>query len=191
MSHATLRLLPDEHREQALALAARAFVDEEFLVALLGPDRIDRLAGSLDHVRSFPWSDATIRVGAYVRDVVVGVTFSSRQGECESCLGDPEKGEAFEHAVREAHSSQPDHAWLNLVAVDPVVHRSGLGALLVADALDRLDGSGATVVLLECEPHLAGFYGAAGFVEVDRFPDAAGRPVLLMRRDSASVAGDR
>ena len=81
-----------------------------------------------------------------------------------------------------AHATQPEHAWVGKLGVDPREQGRGVGLALLATFASRVHEVGDTLVLLECQPHRDAFYERAGFERALQFPDPVGPPASLMRR---------
>lgn len=56
-----------------------------------------------------------------------------------------------------------NHAFLLDTVVDPEQRRRGIGGSLVRALIQEVGESGCEWLHVDFEPHLAGFYGAAGF----------------------------
>ncbi len=185
--------LPPSLQREALALAARSFVDEPFLVEMVGDDPVERLAAARDHFAADLWTQE-LQLGAFVGEILVGVCLVAPPGHCEICSGtdpssapdDPDRRIGWEFAVnvQAAHQPEGEHAWLRLVAVEPVVQGAGIGRALVASAVAALADQGASCVLLECEPRRAAFYEHAGFrARTSFFDPSSGSDASLLRAD--------
>jgi len=188
-----LRPLQRAQWGDAMAMAARAFLDEPFLVTLFGADPLVRLAKAYPLYLNTPWDDTDRHVGAFAGPALVGVVVVSPPGACRVCrTTDPHALPTdplevvdweFDVQVQAAHADHGAHSWIGRVAVEPAVQGSGIGRALMAEAQALLAGLGGGTVLLECLPSREGFYAANGFVRVGMFPDPAGPDALLMRAD--------
>lgn len=172
-------------------LAARAFTNEPFMVHLAGDEPVDRLSAALHHDRAMPWTE-DVQLGALVDDVLIGVCLCSLVDRCLICTRDDLDGAApddderrldweFARNARRVHATLGDHAWLSLVAVDPVVQGGGVGRALVVAVIAALRQHATPAVLLECEPERADFYGRSGFQSAGSFWDpSSGSEALVM-----------
>jgi GNAT superfamily N-acetyltransferase len=174
-------------------VAARAFFDEEFVTGMFGADALPRFAGVHHLYRAEEFDHAALHLGAFLDEVVVGVLRVSPVGACFVCTSiDPTQPPAdpvlaaewsFEVAVQDTHEGHPSHAWISRVAVEPALQGTGIGGLLLDDALARLSGAADITILLECLAGREGFYARHGFVCVGEVEDPFAELTLLMRRD--------
>lgn len=188
-----MRLVERDERTTAMTLAARAFQGEPFLAELFGEEPVRRFALGQRFYQAMPWSEVNLGIGAFIGDVMVGMSVVSPYGRCQLCeLIDPAKPPddplfalewQFEVNVLAAHADQAPHAWVSRVIVDPALQGAGIGRRLIAESAERLHGDGGGSVLLECQPHRESFYVGCGFHRVRTFPDPAGPDALLMRLD--------
>src|SRR5579883_1675946 len=66
-------------------------------------------------------------------------------------------------------------AQVGMVAVDPVVHRQGIGMALMKQLLPWMDENGCTIALLDASEEGGPLYAKLGFVDSDK--------TLMLRRD--------
>lgn len=186
----TIRDVSRDEWAAAAPIAARAFFDEEFVVGMFGQDPLSRWAGA-HHFYSAETFDRDARhLGAFIGDTQVGLIRLSPFGKCYVCTHvspmtppeDPILAQewTFEVQVLQAHSTFERHAWISRVAVEPQLHGTGIGKLLVDTALDRLGEHGNGIALLECLPTREGFYAARGFRRVGTLVDPYSDSALLM-----------
>jgi GNAT superfamily N-acetyltransferase len=185
--------LPAEQWQAFGDLEARAFFDEPFMASLYGDDPLPRWVGAHSPAERGRVEDYSLSIGLWAGDVLVGGAIGSEPGSCRLCadgLDAPEPADESDHITWEflrnsavAHATQPPHAWLSKVVVEPALHGLGLGRLLIDAVQAHARGSGGQVLLLECQPHRTSFYRSCGFREVTRYPDPAGPPASLMRVD--------
>ena len=99
--------------------------------------------------------------------------------------GQPERQLRFWEWVEE-HRPTARHWFLDLVAVDPDRRGSGVGSLLLADGLARVDLLGESSFLLTGNPGTVLWYERHGFVtqSEDRAPGAGPRVWFMYRRPS-------
>lgn len=188
-----VRELVREQWAEAGLVAARAFFDEEFVVGMLGPEPFERFVGVRHFYLAEPWDEDAVHLGVFLGDTLVGVVRASRYGRCFVCRhvspdappDDPilAKDWVFELGVLRGHAPYDGHAWISRVAVEPSLHGTGLGRLLLDAALDRLSQDGPGTVLLECLASREGFYLARGFTRVEEMPDPNAERSWLMRAD--------
>ena len=189
----TLRPLEQDEWPEAMALAARSFLNEPFLIEMFGAEPIRRFASADKYYGSKPWHDDQLHLAAFVGERLVGFCVCSPPGHCHVCTGiDPDRPPEdqrhvadwqFEVNVQAAHADHNAHAWISRVVVDPVLHGGGIGRRLMGHAAAQLRADGAEVVLLECQEHRENFYVACGFHRVRTFPDPLGPDAVLMRAD--------
>ena len=182
----------------ATPLAARAFFDEEFIVGMLGPDPLLRWVDAHHFYAAEPFDGTAVHLGAFAGDVRVGVIRVSPFGSCFVCTHvDPQtppddpilaKDWRFEVEVVRAHQDYAGHAWISRVAVEPQLHGTGIGKLLLTAALDHLERSGFGTVLLECLAQREGFYTGRGFRRAAEVVDVHADTSYLMRIDLPRVA---
>ena len=190
---ATVREISREEWAAATPVAARAFFDEEFIVGMLGTDPLRRWADAHHFYAVEPFDTTAVHLGAFLRDVLVGVIRISPYGACFVCahvdLTTPPDDEIlardwlFEVEVLKAHQGYADHAWISRVAVEPQLHGTGLGKLLLDSAVAHIERTGPGVVLLECLAQREGFYVGRGFRRADEVQDAHADLSYLMRID--------
>lgn len=179
-------------REWAAAapIAARAFFDEEFVVGMFGKDPVSRWAGVHHFYAAESFDQDARHLGAFIGDTQVGLIRLSPFGKCYVCThvspGTPPEDPilaldwAFEVEVLKAHSTFERHAWISRVAVEPQLHGTGIGKLLVDSALARHREHGNGIVLLECLASREDFYAGRGFHTVGTLVDPyAGRALLM------------
>ncbi len=174
----------------AAGVAARAFCDEEFMLGMLGGDRLTRLEGAHLLYSGEPWDTEAIHLAAFAGSMMVGLVRASPRGSCHLCFDvDPTtrpddevaaKEWEFEVGVRQVHLRHPKHAWVNRVAVEPQVQGCGIGGALLTAALDALAGRGDSLVLLECLAGRESFYIRHGFHHLEDVPDPFAQRSLLM-----------
>ena len=181
----------------AAPIAARAFFDEEFVVGMFGKEPLSRWAGAHHFYAAETFDQDGWHLGAFIGDTQVGLIRLSPFGKCYVCtqvspITPPEDPVlaldwAFEVQVLKAHSTFERHAWISRVAVEPQLHGTGIGKLLVDAALDRLGKHGKHgngIVLLECLATREGFYAGRGFRRVSTLVDPyAVERALLMSAD--------
>lgn len=197
MTQLVVRELTEAEWAGASGLAARAFYDEEFMVRMLGADRLPRWDGAHHLYAVDPWDPQAVHLGAFVGVTLVGVLRGSRRGTCFVCFGlDPTTrpedpiaaGEwEFEVVVRDVHRRHPEHAWISRVAVEPQLQGQGIGGALVDAALALLAVDGGGLVLLECLASRESYYVRNGFQLVDEIPDPFSESALLMAREIPAV----
>ena len=190
---ATVREVGRAEWARATPIAARAFFDEEFIVGMLGTDPLQRWADVHHFYAVEPFDDTAVHLGAYVRDVLVGVIRISPYGSCFVCAHvDPTtppddeilaRDWLFEVEVLKAHQGYAGHAWISRVAVEPQLHGTGLGKLLLDSAVAHIEQAGPGVVLLECLAQREGFYVGRGFRRAAEVHDAYADTSYLMRID--------
>lgn len=192
---AEIRPLRESEWEAATRVAARAFIDEPFIIALYGPDRLERFGHCLARFGHAPWPDPELVLGALIGEVVVGMVVVAPPGSCYSCREVERPDDPLElldwnfyNDCRRAHEPQGDHAWLGKLAVEPVLRGTGLGIALLRAGAEASEDMAPTL-LLECEEHRRALYERAGFRQVDVIPDEIGPPALLMRREATAAAG--
>jgi GNAT superfamily N-acetyltransferase len=177
----------------AAGLAARAFLDEEFMVGMLGADRLPRWVGAHHLYATDPWDPAAVHLGAFAGATLAGVLRASPRGRCFVCFSlDPTTppedpiaaGEwEFEVGVREVHLRHPEHAWISRVAVEPQLQGEGVGGALLDAAAEVLARQGGGLVLLECLASRDSFYLRHGFHRLDDIPDPFSENPSLMARE--------
>ena len=190
---ATVREIDRVAWAAATPLAARAFFDEEFIVGMLGPHPLSRWADAHHFYAVEPFDDSAIHLGAFLGDVLGGIIRISPYGSCFVCAHvhptTPPDDEIlardwlFEVEVLKAHEGYADHAWISRVAVEPQLHGTGLGKLLLDSAVDHLERTGPGVVLLECLAQREGFYVGRGFRRAAGVVDVHADLSYLMRID--------
>jgi GNAT superfamily N-acetyltransferase len=190
---ATVREIGRDEWSAATPIAARAFFDEEFIVGMLGPDPLRRWADAHHFYAVEPFDDTAVHLGAFVGDVHVGIIRVSPYGTCFVCTHvDPTmppddeilaKDWRFEVEVLEAHQGHAGHAWISRVAVEPQLHGTGLGKLLVDAAVAHLEASGSGPVLLECLAQRETFYTGRGFRRAAEVVDVHADTSYLMLLD--------
>ena len=178
---------------EAGLVASRAFFDEEFIVGMLGREPFERFLGVRHFYLAEPWDDDAVHLGAFLGPTLVGLVRASPYGRCFVCRhvsedAPPEdpilaKDWVFEVGVLRAHAPYAGHAWISRVAVEPALHGTGLGRLLVDAALDRLESDGPGTVLLECLAEREGFYTSRGFTRASALADPHADLSWLMRAE--------
>lgn len=180
---------------QATGLFCRAFVDYDYVRALYGGDRRDRIAGLLREIETGGWDPTALGVGAWSDGALLAMAFAEPPGRCRLCTdpAEPVTPEsdllsasmgAFDAMRRRAHAGVPPHAHVKQVAVEPGAQGSGLGRAVMGALMDAIRERGGGPVLLECVAEIEGFYRTFGFTTIGRFPDpAVDDDVLLMRAD--------
>jgi GNAT superfamily N-acetyltransferase len=184
-------------------LIAAAFAGEPFARGMFGDSPIDRFSGLAADYAEWPSASDPVVLGVEAGGHLVGVALATLPGQCGLCdafeplendaLSHPERIEhEFQLACRHSHLSGDlaPHAHIPTVATESVLHGSGIGRLLMATMLDRLQVSGVEVVVLECLTSRAMFYERCGFRPIDEFRDPGG-PTLrshLMRADLPAVS---
>ena len=181
MTKLVIRELIQPDWPTAAGVAARAFFDEEFMVGMLGTDRLTRLEGSHRLYSNEPWDVTALHLAAFAGSTMVGLVRASPRGNCHVCFRiDPTmrpddevaaKEWEFELGVREVHLRHPEHAWISRVAVEPQVQGVGVGSTLLKAAVDALADRGGALVLLECLATRESFYSRNGFHHLDDVPD--------------------
>lgn len=178
---------------QATELFSRAFVEYDYVHALYGGDRRDRIAGLLKEIETGGWDPTALGIGAWSDRVLLAMAFA--EPRCRLCTdpvepaapgADPLSASmgAFDAMRRRAHAGVPPHAHVKQVAVEPGAQGSGLGRAVMDALLVAIRERGGGPVLLECVAEIEGFYGTFGFTTIDRFRDpAVDDDVLLMRVD--------
>ena len=176
-----IRPVPEAQRTLADGVAARAFCDEGFMVGMLGPDPVERLAGSYRLYAAEPWDPESVILGAWSGDALLGMVRASPVGRCTACRTiDPEIPPEdpmlrldweFEVGVVAAHAAYADHAWISRMAVEPRLHGAGLGSELVEAAVAWLAERSEGRVLLECLSSRESWYLRHGFERVDDVPE--------------------
>lgn len=169
----------------ARRILATTFAGEPFSFGMYGESALDRIAGTTAEYAGWPDPDRDVLV-AVAGDAVVGVSGTSRPGDCHLCdhpIAAPGPGaavgEAIDHefqlrcrSLHHAHLAGP-HAHITSVAVDGSLQGSGIGRALVAATVDRTRTDGSPVVL-ECLTARVPFYERCGFRVVDEFDDPGG-----------------
>lgn len=188
-----VRELAQDEWSMAAGVAARAFFDEEFIIGMLGADPFERFAGVQHFYAVEPWDDDAVHLGAFLDTTMVGLIRASPYGRCFVCRhvsadappDDPLRAKdwVFEVEVLKAHQPYVDHAWISRVAVEPALHGTGIGKLLIDAALEHLARHGAGAVLLECLASREGFYSSRGFRRVGEVVDPHAEMSYLMRAD--------
>jgi GNAT superfamily N-acetyltransferase len=190
---ASVREIGREEWAAATPIAARAFFDEEFIVGMLGPHPLRRWVDAHHFYAAEPFDDTAVHLGAFLRDVLVGVIRISPYGACFVCAHvDPTtppddeilaRDWLFEVEAQKAHQGYADHAWISRVAVEPQLHGAGLGKLLLDSAVAHIERTGPGVVLLECLAQRESFYVGRGFRRAAEVHDAHADLSYLMRID--------
>lgn len=201
MSGVVVRQLAEADWPVAAGVAARAFFDEEFMVGMLGTDRLTRWAGAHHLYATDPWDAEAIHLGAFAGSALVGLLRASPTGRCYACFGldptsRPEVPVAaqeweFEVGVREVHLRHPEHAWISRVAVEPRIQGEGIGGVLLGAAMEALAADGGGLVVLECLASRESFYVGHGFRRVDDVPDPYSEWASLMAIRLEPVADSR
>jgi len=189
----TVREIDRDAWAAATPLAARAFFDEEFIVGMLGAHPLRRWADAHHFYAAEPFDDTAVHLAAHLDDVIVGIIRVSPFGACFVCHHvDPDtppedeilaRDWRFEVEVLKEHQAYAGHAWISRVAVEPQLHGTGLGKLLVDAAVAHLAASGAGTVLLECLAQREGFYAGRGFRRAAQVVDVHADTSYLMRLD--------
>src|SRR4249920_423346 len=87
MNGVVVRELAQPEWAAASGLAARAFLDEEFMVGMLGADRLPRWDGAHHLYATDPWDFAAMHLGAFAGATLAGVLRASPRGRCFVCFG--------------------------------------------------------------------------------------------------------
>ena len=193
MSTIDVRALSKGEWSDASGLAARAFFDEEFMVGMLGVDRLPRWDGAHHLYTNDPWDPAAMHLGAFVGATLVGVLRASPRGSCFVCFGldpttrpeDPIAAGEWEfevEACHEVHLRHPAHAWISRVAVEPQLQGEGVGGRCSMRRWTCWQDEGAGLVLLECLVSRESFYVRNGFHRLDEIPDPFSENPSLMAR---------
>lgn len=189
-----IRPVPEERRGLADGVAARAFCDEGFMLGMLGPDPVERLAGAYRLYAAEPWDPESVVLGAWSGEALLGIVRTSPVGRCTACRTiDPASPPddpvlrldwEFEVGVVATHAAYADHAWISRMAVEPRLHGTGIGGLLVEAAVAHLAEASAGLVLLECLSSRESWYLRHGFVRAGDVPEPWADDVsYLMARD--------
>jgi hypothetical protein len=175
------------------ALLHRAFVNEPFTVEMYGPVILDRWGGSWSLYSSLRSEDATVVLGAYVSDVLVGVVMGSTSGQCRLCqvlAHEPRPDDynlaidwQFHQNVAKVHEQLGEHAWVEKAAVEPALHGQGIGRRLLEAIATALEIGKPAELVLECAPDRVNFYAGLGYEVLSTFPDPAGPDAYSMRRN--------
>ncbi len=185
MPELEIRPVPESARTWADGVAARAFCDEGFMVGMLGEDPVTRLAGSYRLYAAERWDPATLVLGAYADDALLGIVKLSPVGACTACRTvDPaappademlRKDWEFEVGVVAEHAAYAEHAWISRMAVEPLVAGRGVGGALIAAAVSAYDRHPATTgtsrLLLECLSTRESWYVRHGFERLADVPE--------------------
>jgi GNAT superfamily N-acetyltransferase len=188
----SIRPLAPERWPEAGRLAGRAFWTEDYM-APLADDVFERFAVVQDLYLRMQMSPTTTTLAAFVGDHVAGFACVER-GACFFCGLDPTAAPAggdrtaevlhgVDLAIRELHADLPPHATIGPVAVEPTLHRRGIGAALVDAAFELAAADGPATVALDCDPRLQSFYESRGFEAIARVTDPWGFEILGLRRD--------
>ena len=174
----------------AMAVTARAFLHEPFIVNLCGHDLIDRYARVMAFYAETPYNPESL--GALIGHTIVGCIGVESQGHCHHCLAaaqvnDPATSTYQRNATLAHLAAPPNHGWVGRVAVEPALHGSGIGGLLMGAALARLEGQHTPTALLDCEPHRVSYYAKRGFTEVDRFMGSFNNTIVMMAAHTGEV----
>jgi len=189
-----VRSVEESDRAAADGVAARAFCDEGFMVGMLGVDPVVRLAGAYRLYAAETWDPLAIVLGAWAGDALLGIVKASPVGACTACRTvDPDmppddeilrKDWEFEVGVVTTHARHGEHAWISRMAVEPRLHGTGLGGLLLEAAASDIASRGSGRVLLECLSTRESWYRSHGFVRLDDVPEPWADDVsYLMARD--------
>ena len=189
-----IRPVAEHQRGLADGIAARAFCDEGFMVGMLGPDPVVRLAGAYRLYAGEEWDPTAIVLGAWAGEALLGIVKASAVGVCTACRTvDParppedeilRKDWEFEVGVVETHARHGEHGWISRMAVEPRLHGAGLGGVLIEAALTEIARRGAGRVLLECLSTRETWYQRHGFARLDDVPEPwADVESYLMARD--------
>ena len=176
----------------ARALLHRAFVNEPFTVEMYGAAVLDRWGGSWGLYSSLRSDAATVVLDAHVGDVLVGVVMGSPPGQCRLCqvlAREPRPDDPvlaidwqFHQNVADAHGQLGKHAWVEKVAVEPMLHGQGIGRQLLEAVAAAVEIKEPADIVLECAPDRVNFYTGSGYEVVSTFADPAGPDASLMRR---------
>jgi ribosomal protein S18 acetylase RimI-like enzyme len=197
MTELVLRPATPADLPMARRVLAAAFAGEPFSVGMYGESALDRIAGTTAEYAGWPETDRDVLV-AVVGDAVVGVTGTSRPGDCNLCDRpipapgpDATRAEAIDHEFQQRcremhrrHVGPEPHAHISSVAVDAAVEGTGVGRRLVAAAAAGPLAAGIPVVL-ECLTRRIAFYTRCGFRTLEEFDDPGGPGLraALMRLD--------
>ena len=100
------------------------------------------------------------------------------------------RGSRYLLAIDRAHIKER-HLYLMLLVVDPSAQRSGIGALLQAEMLERADSDGLDCYLETQKPENVPYYRRFGYeLEQELRPVSSGPPLFTMRRRPIAP-GDR
>lgn len=178
----------------AMAVTARAFLHEPFVIGLLGAEPVARYARCRARYASIPFDPDGDCLGAFVGDDLVGAIGVERAGHCHHCLKADEPDfitgaiSTYQRNATASHARQPAHGWVGRVAIEPALHGAGVGSRLLAEALAHLARRGTEVALLDCETHRVGFYARRGFVALDSFRGSVDNELVLMSAPTASAS---
>ena len=187
-----LRPLLQAQWEQAKQLMGRAFSDYEYAHTLYGNSVLDRLAGVSAEYGARPWRPQATAIGAWAGSVLVGAALAYPPGLCPACgpgsIGpepDPNDpaavaGATFDAIARAEHDKLPEHGYVGPVGVEPIAHGQGVGAAVMAAALDGIRERRRGLMLLECLASRERFYGRLGFTTVAHFDDPYASDMLVM-----------
>ena len=176
-----IRPVTAEQRVLSDGVAARAFCDEGFMLGMLGPDPVARLAGAYRLYAGEAWDPEAVLLGAWGDGALLGIVRVSPVGACTACrtvdpLSPPDdemlrKDWEFEIGVVETHARHGEHAWISRMAVEPRLHGSGLGGLLLEAAVAEIASRASGLVLLECLSTRETWYRRHGFERLDDVPE--------------------
>lgn len=176
-----IRPVAEAQRHLADGVAARAFCDEGFMLGMLGPDPVARLAGAYRLYAGEAWDPDALVLGAWVGEALLGIVKASPVGRCTACRTvdptDPpdddilRKDWEFELGVVATHARHGEHAWISRMAVEPRLAGHGLGGRLLEAAVAALSERGGGQVLLECLSTRESWYVRHGFTRLDDVPE--------------------
>jgi ribosomal protein S18 acetylase RimI-like enzyme len=187
-----IRAVSVDEWPHAQGVLHRGFLDEPFVHEMYGDDIVARWGGSWSLYASMRHDHYGIALGAFAGQALVGVLIGSVSARCHLCSvlateplpQDPHDAIdwVFHQNVATVHIPLGQHAWIQMVAVEPELKGRGIGRQLVRSISDAVAEPARVPVLLECQSHRQGFYKSLGFDVVTTFPDPAGPDALLMSR---------
>ena len=134
---------------------------------------------------------STVALGARVGEVLVGVVMGSPPGRCRLCqvlAPEPRPSDhhlaidwQFHQNVAQVHGVLGAHGWIEKAAVEPSLHRLGIGRRLLKSVTAALATGEPAELVLECAPDRVPFYTGLGYEVLSTFADPAGPDAYLMR----------